>query len=215
MAGKKSAVDEYLQTIATGMQAGRIPDIDLGLRVNQISRIIGLDSRQINTELNKRLRRAQRAASYENRGKNTPGIDYGQGRFAVAQREILEVLLNEPKLYETVKQNITADVFDVPIFRQVSAILFETLDSDINASLKEILARTDSVELGNCIMELAAAGQRKGNFESSLAGALAAFGRYQNRQQEGRIEAIEDRRQHLRRMHVNKERENPHNVGMI
>jgi len=215
LAGKKSAVDEYLQTIATGMQAGRIPDIDLGLRVNQISRIIGLDSRQINTELNKRLRRAQRAASYENRGKNTPDIDYGQGRFAVAQREILEVLLNEPKLYETVKQNITADVFDVPILGQVSAILFETLDSDINASLKEILARTDSVELGNCIMELAAAGQRKGNFESSLAGALAAFGRYQNRQQEGRIEAIEDRRQHLRRMHVNKERENPHNVGMV
>ena len=96
LAGKKSAINEYLQTIATGIQAGKITDIDLGLRVNQISRIIGLDSRQINAELNKRLRRVQRAASYENRGKNAPSIDYGQGRFAVAQREILEVLLNEP-----------------------------------------------------------------------------------------------------------------------
>jgi len=215
LAGKKSAIDEYLQTIATGMQAGRIPDIDLGLRVNQISRIIGLDNRQINAELNKRLRRAQRAASYENRGKKAPGIDYGQGRFAVAQREVLEVLLNEPKLYETIKQKISADVFDVPILGRVAAILFETLDSNMNASLNEILARTESVELGNCIMELAAAGQKKGNFESSLAGALAAFGCYQVRQQESRIEAIEDRRKYLRRMHVNKERENPHNVGMV
>jgi DNA primase len=215
LAGKKAAIDEYLQTIATGMQAGKIPDIDLGLRVNQISRIIGLESRQINAELNKRLRRAQRAASYENRGNKAPGIDYGQGRFAVAQREVLEVLLNEPKLYETIKQKISADVFVVPTLRQIAAILFETLDGNINASLNEILARTESVELGNCIMELAAAGQRKGNFESSLDGAMGAFGRYQTRQQAGRIEAIEDRRQYLRRMHENKERENPHNVGMV
>ncbi|MHC4322752.1 MAG: DNA primase [Planctomycetota bacterium] len=215
LAGKKSAIDEYLQTIATNLQAGKIHDIDLGLRVNQISKIIGLDSRQINAELNNRLRRAQRAAGYGSRSENAPAVDYGQGRFATAQRDILEVLLNEPKLYETVKQKIAAEVFDVPILGQVAAILFETLDDDTNASLKEILARTESVEFGNCIMELAAAGQKKGNFESKLAGAIGALGRYQPRQQDGQIETIEDRRQYLRRMRDNKEMENPHNVGMV
>ena len=215
LTGKKSAVDEYLQTIATDLQAGKIHDIDLGLRVIQISKIIGLDSRQINAELNNRLKRAQRAASYGSRSENVPGVDYGQGRFAIAQRDVLEVLLNEPRLYETVKQKITADVFDVPILGQVAAILFETLDGDINAPLKEILARTESVELGNCIMELAAAGQKKGNFELSLAGALGAFGRYQAREQDGRIEAIEDRRQYLSRMNDNTGMVNPHNAGMV
>jgi len=215
LAGKKSAIDEYLQTIATDLQAGKIHDIDLGLRVAQISKIIGLDSRQINAELNNRLKRAQRTASYGSRSENVPGVDFGQGRFAIAQREVLEVLLNEPELYETVKQKITADVFDVPIFAKVAAILFETLDSDINASLKEILAQTESVELGNCIMELAEAGQKKGNFELSLAGALSAFGCYQAGEQNGLIEAIEDRRQYLRRMNDNKGRENPYNAGMV
>ena len=215
LAGKKAAIDEYLQTIATDLQAGKIHDIDLGLRVIQISKIIGLDSRQINAELNTRLRRVQRAASYGSRSENVPGVDYGQGRFAIAQRDVLEVLLNEPKLYETVKQKITADVFDVPILGQVAAILFETLDGNVNASLKEILARTESVELGNCIMELAAAGQKKGNFESSLAGALGAFGRYQAREQDGLIEAIEGRRQYLSRMKDNKGMVNPHNAGMV
>ncbi len=215
LAGKKAAIDEYLQTIATDLQAGKIHDIDLGLRVIQISKIIGLDSRQINAELNNRLKRAQRAASYGSRSENVPGVDYGQGRFAIAQRDVLEVLLNEPRLYETVKQKITADVFDVPILGQVAAILFETLDGDINAPLKEILARTESVELGNCIMELAAAGQKKGNFELSLAGALGAFGRYQAREQDGRIEAIEDRRQYLSRMNDNTGMVNPHNAGMV
>jgi DNA primase len=203
LAGKKSAVDEYLQAIATGMQAGKIHDIDLGLWANQIASIIGLDSRQINAELNKRLRQAQRAASYENRGKKAPGIDYGQGRFALAQREVLEVLLNEPKLYEAVKQNITADVFDVPILRQVAAILFEMLDGDINASLNEILARTDSVELGNCIMELSAAGQKKGNFESSLAGALSVIEQHKAQKQNANIKAIEDGTEYLRKKYQN------------
>ena len=183
------------------MQSGKIPDIDLGLRVNQISRIIGLDSRQINAELNKRLRRAQRAASYENRGKNIPGIDYGQGRFAVAQREILEVLLNEPKLYETVKQQISVDIFDVPILRQVAAILFETLDCDINASLNEIMVRAESVELGNCIMELEAAGQKKGNFETRLTGALSAIEQHQVEKEKREIRAVQNQTEYLRKLY--------------
>jgi DNA primase len=215
LAGKKSAIDEYLQTIATGLQAGKIPDIDLGLRVNQISRIIGLDSRQINAELNNRLRRAQRAASYGSRSENVPGVDYGQGRFAAAQREVLEVLLNESKLYETVKQKITADIFDVPILGQVAAILFKMVDGDINAPLNEILARTESVELGNCIMELAAAGQKKGNFESSLAGALSTIEQYKAQNQDGLTESTEDQSEFLRRIYDSTEKTNPHNVGMV
>jgi len=215
LAGKKSAVDEYLQTIATGLQAGKISDIDLGLRVNQISRIIGLDSRQINAELNNRIRRALRATSYEGRSENVPGVDYGQGRFAVAQREVLEVLLNEPKLYETVKQKITADVFDVPILGQVAAILFETLDGDINAPLKEILARIESVEFGNCIMELAAAGQKKGNYDSRLAGALGAIKQYTAHKQDGLNESTEDQSEFLRRYYDSSEKINPHNLGMV
>jgi DNA primase len=215
LTGKKSAVEEYLQTIATNLQAGKIHDIDLGLRVNQISRIIGLDSRQINAELNNRLRRVQRAASYENRSENVPGVDYGQGRFAAAQRDILEVLLNEPKLYETVKQKIAADVFDVPILGQVAEILFETLDGDINAPLNEILARTESVELGNCIMELAAAGQKKGNFEFKLAGALGAIEQYTVKKRNGLAEMEEDQSEFLRRVYDSKEKTNPHNVGMV
>ena len=215
LAGKKSAVDEYLQTIATDLQAGKIHDIDLGLRVNQISKIIGLDSRQINAELNNRLKRAQRAARYENGNENVPDVDYGQGRFAVAQREVLEVLLNEPNLYEIVKQKITDDVFDIPILGQVAAILFETLDGDINALLNEILARTESVELGNCIMELAAAGQEKGNFESRLVGAVNAIEQYTAQKQDGLTESLEDQSEFLRRVYDSKGKTNPHNAGMV
>jgi DNA primase len=214
LAGKRAAVDEYLQTIATGLQAGQIPTLDLGLRVNQISRIIGLDGRQINIELNRRVRRAERAASYERREPGAAKVDYGRGLSAAAQREVLEVLLNEPERFEAIRGKITAGSFDVPILGQVAAILFEVLAGNGQATLSAILARTESVELGNCIMDLAAAGEQKGNFESRLAGALGAMERHQTQKQNSAIRAIEDETEYLRKKHENAGR-NPNTVGMV
>ena len=185
------------------------------MRVNQISRIIGLDSRQINAELNKRVRRAQRSAGYRQGEQEVAGIDYGRGAFAAAQREVLEVLLNEPGLYETVRQEITAEVFDVPILRQIAAILFEMLSIDSETPLRQVLARTESVELGKCLMELAHAGQEKGNFESRLTGALDAIERHQAQKKRSRIEAQEDKSEYLRELYDNTGKLNVHNLGMV
>jgi DNA primase len=216
LAGQRLAIEEYLQTIATGLQAGNVPALDLGLRVNQMSKIIGLDGKQINNELTRRLRRAERAASYNLPDKNATGdIDYGKGLFAAAQREVLEVLLNEPKLFETVSEKITADVFDVPILRQVAEILFERLQKDVDTTLREILAGAESVELGNCLMELAQAGEEKGNFQARLSGALSTIERYQAQKRNNQVTTADDQREYLRSICENKSRENPHSVGMV
>ncbi len=216
LAGKRLAIEEYLQTIATGLQAGNVPAIDLGLWVNQISKIIGLDGKQINIELSRRLRRAEKAASYKRQSQNAPGsINYGQGLFAAAQREVLEVLLNEPELFEVASEKITADVFDVPILRQIAEILFGRLQTDVNATLREILAGAESVELGNCFMELAQAGDEKGNFQDRLSGALDTIERYQAQKRNNRIKTVDDQRKYLRSICENTGRENPHSVGMV
>jgi len=211
LAGKKAAIEEYLDTISVGLTAGKIPAIDFGLRVNQIARIIGLDSKQINAELNARIRRAARTAGYEQRRQEVSQIDYGKGLFAAAQREVLEVLLNEPGLYASVRQKVTAAAFDVPILREAAAIVFEVLEADPDASLSRILARIESVELSRCVTELEQAGREKGNFESRLAGAMAAMQRYPTRGQAMPVRTVEDQQQYL----GNKERENRHSVGMV
>ena len=215
LAGKRLAIEEFLQTIATSLWSGKLPTIDRGLIVNRLSKIIGADSKEINAELRKRIKRAAKTASYNIENKKVQTIDWGQGLFAVAQREILEVLLNEPKLFESVKQKITTEVFDVPILKQAAAILFETLNTDINASLAEILTKAESVELGKCLVELAQAGREKGNFNSRLTGALNAVRNYQAKRKKSQIEAIEDQTRFLRTVYDNTERQDPHNVGMV
>jgi DNA primase len=216
---KKAAIEEFLQTIATGLWAGKLAPIDRGLIVNQLSKIIGLGSKEINAELRKRITRVAKAATYpDTTGSKTQKlqpVDFGQGLFAAAQREILEVLLNKPELFETAKEQITAETFDVPMLKQIAAILFETLSAEPGASLKAILAKAESPQAGSAIVELAQAGQEKANFQSRLTGALDAVQRYQTQKKKTEIKAIEDKTQLLQHLDENTVKQNPHNVGMV
>jgi DNA primase len=215
LVGRKLAVEEFLQAIATGLWAGNLSAIDTGLLVNRLAGIIGLGSKEINAELRRRIGRLAKSERNNQDKPKEPPIDYGQGLFAAAQREVLEVLLNEPKLFEAVRQKTTAETFDVPILRQTAQILFETLSADIDAPLKAVLAKAESVELGKCIAELADAGQQKGNFEIRLAGALDVLQRYDAQKEKDRVKAAQDQIGFLRCVHKHTGKQNRHNVGMV
>jgi DNA primase len=214
LASRRLAVDEFLQTIATSLWAGHVPVIDRGLIVNRVAKIIGLDSKQINTELNKRIRRVAKTASYDVANGNVQSIDWGQGLSAVAQREVLEVLLGKPKLFEVVKQKITAEAFDVPILMRIAAVLFKTLSTDIDAPLKAVLAKVESVALAAALMELADTAEQKGNFEVRLAAALDVLERYQAHKKTRDVNATQDQAEFLRGIHERTGKRNPHSVGM-
>ena len=214
LTGKKGAIEEFLQTVATAVWAGNLPAIDRGLIVNRLSKIIGADAKDINAELSKKLKTAGRTASYNAQDQKLRSINLGQGFFAIAQREILEVLLNAPELFEIVKQKITAEVFDVPILKQIAGILFETLSTNPRPSLAEILAQAESPELGSCIVQLAQAGEKKGNFKSCLTGALDAIKRYQGQKEKVQIKAVQDQKQFLKEYLERSGKQNPRSVGM-
>jgi DNA primase len=217
----KAAIEEFLQTIATAVWAGKVPAIDRGLIVNRLSKIIGLDTKEINNELRRRIARVARTASYpdsaapKSQKPQSTQTDTGRGLFATAQREVLEILLNEPKLFDTAKQKITPGLFDVPILAQIARILFETLSTGTGLSLPEILAKAESVEAGNIIVELAQAGEQKGNFQSRLAGAIETIQRLQKQEKKSEIKPAQDQTQFLRRASKYSEKQNPHSVGMV
>jgi DNA primase len=214
LAGRKAAIEEFLQTIATSLWSGNLAAVEKGLIVNRLSKIIGLDSKEINAELRKRVDRAARTASYDVDNQRMRGVDLGNGLFAAAQREILEVLLNEPKLFEVVKRKVTAEDFDVPILRQTASILFEMLSVDPGTHLKGILTRVESPEAGGLIVELAQSGEAKGNFESRLRGALDAVDRHRAQARKSEIKAVKDQTQFLRHVLENTGKQNPHSAGM-
>jgi DNA primase len=214
VAGRKAAIEEFLQTVATSFWSGNLAAIERGLIVNRLSKIIGASTKEINAELHKRIARTAKTASYNVENQKVRSVDLGEGSFAIAQREVLEVLLNEPKLFETVKQKITVEDFDVPVLRQTASILFEALSNNPATRLAEIIARTESPQIGSLLVELAESGEAKGNFKSRLTGALDAIGRHLAQRRKSEIKTI-DGREFLRCVHENTDKQNLRSTGMV
>ena len=215
----KAAVEEFLQTIATAVWAGRVPAIDRGLIVNRLSKIIGSTTKDINAELAKRITRVARNAAYSDSAapnqKSQPApADMGRGLYATAQREVLEVLLNEPALFDMVKKKISPKDFDVPALMQIADLVFQMLKTEPHPSLRDILAKTESVEAGSLLVELARIGEEKANFSSRLTDAVNVMLRLQKQRKKGEIKAVDDQARFLRNFSKNTVKENPHNVGM-
>jgi DNA primase len=215
LAGKKAAIDEYLQAVAVSLVAGGLSPIEKGLRINQISAIIGLDKKQLEAEIAKRVTRARRTASYNIANQQVRTIDWGRGLAAAAQREILEVLLSRPDLLESVKHEISLDIFDVPLLKRIAAVLLETFDSADELSLRNILARAESVDLGGPLVEMARAGEEKGKFESRLTAALETVERCRAKARAAPISEITDQNEFLQRLHEKAAKPDPHNLGMV
>ena len=98
----------------------------------------------------------------------------------MAQREVLEVLLNEPGLFQEFKEDINIALFSVPLLKQVAEALLELLQVKQNAVGADLLARIESVDLAQFIAELIHVGQQKGNNRSRLRGALDVLLRAQD-----------------------------------
>ena len=211
-AGRKAATEEFVQTITTAFSGGNLSPVERGLMINQLlSKIAGhgFDTAKIKAELYKRT------ASNGVPNQKVQRVNLGRGFFAAAQREILEILLNRPEHFETVKKHITPALFDVPPLRQIAEILFQILENDLQAPLASVLARAESIELGNLIVDLADTGQRKANFQDRLRGALEAVDRHSRQITKNRLRTADDPERTLQFYSQNASKQNPHSMGMV
>ncbi len=181
IAGKKQAVEEYLDAIAAAINAGNVSPIERGLIVNNLSRIMSLDTKEINRELIHRTGRVKTASSYTASAdaSHTP-LDTGVGLSAIAQSEILEVLLAHPSMFDDAKDKISPDDFDVPAFRQVAQAVFTTLAGQPRAALQIICSAVEDPRIAGLMTTLEHEGSNKGNYSKRLIDALAALQQAKN-----------------------------------
>ncbi len=216
-ADRKTAISEFLDTVVIGLRSGNLAAIDKGLMINRLAKTLGMDSIQLNEEVNKRLKRRPGSISY---GASQPGqeieekeIDWGSGCYAAAQREILEVLLVEPALFEIVRGKIQLEDFGVPILRQAAQVILQNLQAG-QSTVSSILAKAESPMLGRCIVEMSEAGEKKANFRARLAGALDAVERHRATKNNVKIETPEDQKEYLKKVLKYATKGNRHNVGL-
>jgi DNA primase len=196
IAGKKQAVDEYLDAVATGFAAGNLSAIEKGLILNQLSGIMKLDAKEINTELIRRISRAKTASSYSATAadsQNTP-LDLGAGHLAGAQREIIEVLLAEPKLFRYVKNAISPRDFDVTALSKIAEALFRILPEKPEATIKDVCGYFEDTRLAGLVTELENEAVKKGNFKQRLDDALSDIENNRRQKNKEALKPVADRR---------------------
>ena len=214
IAGRKAAVTEFIQSIATAMGSGNIGAIEKGIIVNRLARIVGTDTAAINSQLNQRLRAAQRTNAYHLKNQKVFSVDLGSGLFAAAQREIIEVLLNEPALFEVVKDKVQPTDFDVSVLRQIADAIFAVLKENLQTSLAQILAEVEEPELSSAIVSMQQAGQEKGNYKKRLDDAITAFEKCLNDLKD-RTAETEDSKVDIKDIAEKAQKGNPHSLGMV
>ena len=212
LAGRRAALDEFLQAVATGLMSQNLPVLESGLLVNKVSRIVGLTPREINGDLSRRMQRLRRPTVEVQAIRED--VDWGQGLYAVAQREVLEVLLNEPGLYHSIGEEITEDLFDVPVLREIASVLLDLIRSNEDYSIGVLLARTESVQVSNCLMELLAVGERKGNYESRLVDSLKLLHRHFAGGQTARTDRMQTKGSIVEPAKKPGQRRNPYSIGL-
>ncbi len=182
LASRKNAVEEFLQAVAIGFGSNNLPVLESGLMVNKLAKMIGLPEAEIRKELGRRIKPSSEPVRADGRTPDgLPATDWGEGLFAAAQREVLEVLLNEPGLYHKVEPGVSQDLFDVPVLAPIAAMVLEVIRSEEDFSLSRVLARAESVQIGERVVELQRVGEEKGNYASRLADALRVLHGRQSR----------------------------------
>jgi DNA primase len=213
IAGKKQAIDEYLEAVTTGFCAGNLSAIERGLILNQLSRIMNLDAKEINNELNRRISRAKTLSSYSGKADvQQAALDLGEGLSANSQREIIEVLLAEPKLFKNVKSEVSPQNFDIPVFNRIAETLFKVLADKPEATMSEICGCIEEPQLANLVTMLEEDGIKKGNFFKRLTDAIKTL----LEQQKKTSTAVNttDEREYMRHICENTPKQNHRNMGM-
>ncbi len=217
IADTKQAIDEYLEAIATGFVAGNLTPTERGFFVNRIHSMTKnvIDAKELNDELNRKMHRAKTLSSYSGTaGSQQEALDLGEGLSANSQREIIEVLLAEPKLFRNVKNEVSPQDFDIPVFKQIAGTLFNILAEKPEATVSEICGCIEEAQIANLVTMLEEDGIKKGNFFKRLTDAIKTLKLEQQKKTSAAVKSKDDR-EYIRHICENAPKQNHRNMGMV
>jgi DNA primase len=172
---RAAATRQFVHTLAAALRAGKLDRITRGLILNRVAALTGLSPRQLEDEIAAQIGALNRTASYKTENSKVVSLDLGDGWFAKAQREVVEVLLNDPSLTVLAAERISSADFDVPALKDIAGLLFDSSDRNDNLSVVEILSRVESTDTAAIVVQLQQEGEKKGNYRPRLIDAVKAM----------------------------------------
>jgi len=210
---RRRATEDFLKTVSTAMSSGAVDAIAQGLIVNRLSRVLQLRPEVIRKEIERRGVSASRAAINSVDNQKVAKVETGAGFGRKAQEEIIEAILNEPRLFESAARKIKADDFADPALRQIWQLLEQTIEPNIEFSLADFLARIESTDISDLVVKMSDNGQDVETLRKRLNGAVNALVEHKEKTQIQTTNVIDDER--LRRITSVKAKPDRRNPGFM
>lgn len=167
LAERNRLIEEFLTLVVSSGAYGAIDGIRQQSLAQHIAHILNVPAADITQQM-RRLGRKTRPA------RNMPPPAPGRAPLGVtmdAERVILEVLLDEPELFDHAAERIDPADFRDAMLRSLADRIWP-LGMDGKLSLDELLADEEMTRFAPILTELSMAGQRRGNHQRTLEEAV-------------------------------------------
>ncbi len=168
---RREAITEFMTVVAEAFQSGVVDAIDRGMIVNRIAKLVSVEAK----EVHKLLQEAGRRTSYRSTvpaavaSSDPPETSRKLDEEQAGLTLMLEVLLNEPGLFESCKDVFDPDRFADARDRGIAARVASLAESLGEFQVSEVLAGFEDPLVTSRVVELAHRGEGRGNFEKTLA----------------------------------------------
>ncbi len=181
MTDSKKAVESFLDSIAAGISGGNVDQLSANLIIGRLSKITGIETSVLKEQLKGRTAKITVNDGYnvENSRVVSRSFGRGHGHYEKAQREVIEVLLNRPELFEDIKEKISLKMFTEPILNEIASALFDVVSADTDCVLAKTLARFESADTAQLVVEMETDGQKSENYQQRLDDCMEVLTKHQ------------------------------------
>lgn len=164
-ADRGQIVDGFLRLVASSAAYGAINEVRRGQLAQYIGHVLNVPAPELQQHMRRLARRVprERVAAPEEAGRYTPQ--------RLAERQVLEVLLNEPELFDIAAERVDPEDFTTPALRTVAERIWQ-LGASGRVNPEDVVASEALAQHGALIADLSTDGEHRGNYEATLAGAL-------------------------------------------
>ena len=169
---RRRAVEEFLGLVAGTTDFGAIDPIQRGLILNQVGKMLGLSSEEVSRQLRITARRSRPARAETTVDSPQPAARPSDAATA-AMQDLIEVLLNDASYYDVACSEFDPALLADGELKDIACAVREMARDEREVHLPRLISRFESVATARRIMALQTAGERRGNDEATVNGAVA------------------------------------------
>jgi len=177
LAKRRAIVEDFLRLVVSSSAFGAIDEVRRGQLAQHIAHVLNLPAGEVQQHMRRMGRAIPRANPLPSDAQPGRAVPRhlppapGTNPTYLAQRHILESLLNAPDLFDSVVEQVGPVDFDDPALRWVAQEVWNR-GSRGHLAVEELVACEALAELGALVADMIDAGSRRGNHEQTLRGAV-------------------------------------------